>query len=502
MIQAQLSQARETSRVLQRQQERLEAELQIIQVKVDRPAHRRSASILKLDESDLAAAALSPAQQVASPAPSPSKDTSREIDTKKLQSIEAGLKKVEAQHQQIESLLQQHQHTGEEALRVIQEKVRAHEEFIKWDEKERERLLAEEEKSLRLQEKEREELEVRLKHMVTQQVEDANVEIKKLDKLQKTMEAQIQQIQQDVRERREEIDKIKIQRLELEEKLKTETREWKEELDKEKRRRREEKESEDREREKLRVELKEAKEKIFKPEVAERLPVADEKPKPAIEERKPAERKPIEQDKPKEVKPEESSKKVAPKEELKVQETPVAKSASKEPAYAGEQPQKPQGPYERAILWEYDPTHDRWMRLVCNLNIEANSFAEGALRSAFHAVAVGTPTPPDASIPAHPAELYPPKEQIATSSAVRCEASSALSTGAKFVVKIYKKESEQKATRELYFEDVKMQMVCRDWGNKFNQKKPPKRIEFLMAWVLELPDRDTPVLCNMEPLLG
>lgn len=41
----------------------------------------------------------------------------------------------------------------------------------------------------------------------------------------------------------------------------------------------------------------------------------------------------------------------------------------------------------------------------------------------------------------------------------------------RFVVKVYKKDAEQKASRELYFEDVKMQMVCRDWGNKFNQKK-------------------------------
>ena len=52
-----------------------------------------------------------------------------------------------------------------------------------------------------------------------------------------------------------------------------------------------------------------------------------------------------------------------------------------------------------------------------------------------------------------------------------------------------------------YFEDVKMQALCADLGNKFNQRGTPKPIQFLPAWVLESP-KINDVYCGLEPFIG
>ncbi|KYR02645.1 myosin heavy chain kinase [Tieghemostelium lacteum] len=156
---------------------------------------------------------------------------------------------------------------------------------------------------------------------------------------------------------------------------------------------------------------------------------------------------------------------------------------------------------ENGILWEYDPVVNKWIRLAMKLKVERKAFAEGALREAYHTVSLGVTT--DEAYPLGNKHSFPSIESISPLS-TRNEAFSKLKSGTKFVLKLYKKEAESQVSRELYFEDVKMQMVCRDWGNKFNQKKPPKKIEFLMSWVVELVDRSSnglPVLCCIEPLL-
>eukprot|EP01132_Coremiostelium_polycephalum_P009361 gene9361-11495_t len=156
---------------------------------------------------------------------------------------------------------------------------------------------------------------------------------------------------------------------------------------------------------------------------------------------------------------------------------------------------------ETGILWEYDPTINKWIRLTIKLKMERKPFAEGALREAYHTISLGVST--DESQPLGSKHSFPPIESISPLSRNN-EAMSQLKSGTKFVLKLYKKEAEQQTSRELYFEDVKMQMVCRDWGHKFNQNKPPKKIEFLMSWVVELVERPTngvPLLCSIEPLL-
>jgi hypothetical protein len=47
-----------------------------------------------------------------------------------------------------------------------------------------------------------------------------------------------------------------------------------------------------------------------------------------------------------------------------------------------------------------------------------------------------------------------------------------------------------------------MQVLCKELGNKFNQQGAPKRVEFLMAWVLQLNRNGESVICGLEPFIG
>ena len=48
----------------------------------------------------------------------------------------------------------------------------------------------------------------------------------------------------------------------------------------------------------------------------------------------------------------------------------------------------------------------------------------------------------------------------------------------------------------MVFDDVRMQMTAKHWGVRFNRKQPPKQVDFIQCFVLELPDRPgSPVFC-------
>jgi hypothetical protein len=47
-----------------------------------------------------------------------------------------------------------------------------------------------------------------------------------------------------------------------------------------------------------------------------------------------------------------------------------------------------------------------------------------------------------------------------------------------------------------------MQGLCKELGNKFNQQGAPKRVEFLMAWVLQLNRNNESVVYGLEPFIG
>jgi myosin-heavy-chain kinase len=63
------------------------------------------------------------------------------------------------------------------------------------------------------------------------------------------------------------------------------------------------------------------------------------------------------------------------------------------------------------------------------------------------------------------------------------------------------KFSTKKASRDQYFVDVLMQTFCSKWADLYNSFNSPKKITFLPSFVLELVDRQTPVVCGGEPFI-
>lgn len=47
-----------------------------------------------------------------------------------------------------------------------------------------------------------------------------------------------------------------------------------------------------------------------------------------------------------------------------------------------------------------------------------------------------------------------------------------------------------------------MQVLCKELGNKFNQQGIPKRVEFLMAWVLQINRNNENIIFGLEPFIG
>lgn len=64
-----------------------------------------------------------------------------------------------------------------------------------------------------------------------------------------------------------------------------------------------------------------------------------------------------------------------------------------------------------------------------------------------------------------------------------------------YVVKIAMDPYED---REVYFQDVSMQMYAKEFAKKYNSYRPPKKVDFIKAWLLELTSRPRRTLCGVE----
>lgn len=71
-----------------------------------------------------------------------------------------------------------------------------------------------------------------------------------------------------------------------------------------------------------------------------------------------------------------------------------------------------------------------------------------------------------------------------------------------YVAKEYKDE-DIRSRRDVVFDDVRMQMTAKHWGMQFNAKHPPKQVDFIQCFVLELPQRPgSPVFCCERLIAG
>mmetsp|Transcript_49798 Transcript_49798/g.97642 ORF Transcript_49798/g.97642 Transcript_49798/m.97642 type:complete len:398 (+) Transcript_49798:145-1338(+) len=120
------------------------------------------------------------------------------------------------------------------------------------------------------------------------------------------------------------------------------------------------------------------------------------------------------------------------------------------------------GKPERAIIHSYNMNAKKWDKTVTQLQIETESFSEGAFRMAHRA---------------------------------RMKYKNKMET---FVCKFAKDKNTE---RMLYYNDIEAQVYAYQWAKKFNEYKTPRKITFVPAFVLELVDRPGRPVCGCERLI-
>jgi len=122
---------------------------------------------------------------------------------------------------------------------------------------------------------------------------------------------------------------------------------------------------------------------------------------------------------------------------------------------------------ENAIRHRYNPVTMDWVQDDCVIKIDKIPFANGAMR-----------------------ECYRMKKLSNFS-----HSNDWLRDSNNYVAKKY---MEKDTDRDTYFQDVKLQMDAKLWGEEFNRHNPPKKVDIFMMAVLELPERPGKPLYHIE----
>eukprot|EP00644_Phytophthora_capsici_P012082 jgi/Phyca11/563613/estExt2_Genewise1.C_PHYCAscaffold_120626 len=146
-----------------------------------------------------------------------------------------------------------------------------------------------------------------------------------------------------------------------------------------------------------------------------------------------------------------------------------------------------------AIKHVFDSEHRKWTSSQIKVKIDTEPFAKGGLRQVFHLQ--------DLSMP-------PPALRVAG-----VDDDSVMFKCTSYVAKIAIDPDENPDT---YFKDVEMQAVAAKYAKLYNSYNPPRRVEFLEAWILQLIPSDVNVsgdqtienltlsgtICGVEPFIA
>ena len=119
---------------------------------------------------------------------------------------------------------------------------------------------------------------------------------------------------------------------------------------------------------------------------------------------------------------------------------------------------------ERAIRHTFDVERRQWTSDAIWIKLDEQPFAKGSLRIVYHA------------------------------QMMMCEHEEYALTN-HYVAKLAINANENPLT---YFKDIELQAHCRSYAQLYNEHLPPKKVEFVDAWVVELVDRKPGMLCGVE----
>jgi hypothetical protein len=116
---------------------------------------------------------------------------------------------------------------------------------------------------------------------------------------------------------------------------------------------------------------------------------------------------------------------------------------------------------ENAVRYTFDVDTASWSQATVQVKIDPDPFASGNLRKAHFMHDLADP-------------------------------------GCMYVAKI---SIDPEEDRETYFQDVEMQMYAKKWAERFNLYSPPKKVDFVMASLIELVDRKGRPLMAVEKFI-
>eukprot|EP00455_Lapot_gusevi_P006767 TRINITY_DN1289_c0_g4_i2.p1 TRINITY_DN1289_c0_g4~~TRINITY_DN1289_c0_g4_i2.p1 ORF type:complete len:364 (+),score=69.66 TRINITY_DN1289_c0_g4_i2:172-1263(+) len=118
-------------------------------------------------------------------------------------------------------------------------------------------------------------------------------------------------------------------------------------------------------------------------------------------------------------------------------------------------------PTEMCNKFTYDIETGQWIKSTTTIKLDPVPFSRGALRFVYHL-----------------------KDLSAD-------------TSASYVAKM-SFDPRDNADRSVYFKDIEMQCYAREYAKKFNKYNPPKKVDFVAAWILELVQRPSKPICGVE----
>jgi len=131
-------------------------------------------------------------------------------------------------------------------------------------------------------------------------------------------------------------------------------------------------------------------------------------------------------------------------------------------------------PTELAVRWDYDAATDAWTSSETLIKMERTPFAKGAMR-----------------------ECLRMKKMSQVSGSFFFSMNWAHCNN--YVAKRYMQAHDS----DIYFDDIKMQMVAKDMASRYNQGGPPKAVDFLHAFVMEVQrDGKTEYFCVERLIAG
>ena len=163
-------------------------------------------------------------------------------------------------------------------------------------------------------------------------------------------------------------------------------------------------------------------------------------------------------------------------------------------------------PEEEAVLHTFDIDTSSWSRETVRVRVERESFARGSLRVAYHMSGLAEVEKRERKrVRAkeiererkraskvrkhHPNSQLPPSASSSSSSdLIDCAHHT-------YVAKMSIDPYEE---RESYFQDVITQHYARAYAIRYNSYSPPKKIDILLCWLLELKQRPGAPLCCVE----